>query len=388
MSTPERLRVLWISHGGIGVSETFIAETVRSLQSMSELTAISGGSKASPEDARLGVQPMGFMSLRPSLARWLKKAALGGEPWIAAAQRRAARACRSLVQEMRPDVAWVDYATSAVFAKALLRDAGIPYVVAVHGYDLTSSMRSAVYRQEFAEAVSEGAAAVACASHHMARMAVLAGVPAAKSCVMRYPIDTSRIARDERIAKTEHPSFIHLGRLVEQKGPLVTLEAFALVAKSIPGATLTYIGEGDLRPELERRIRERSLQSRVRLLGAMHNAQALAEMQSQWIYCQHSVTGRDGSQEGFAISPAEAACMEVPVVSTWHNGIPEHVLDGVTGYLVREEMARRMIELANDPALRQRLGQAGRANIRELCDPVRRQREMRDLLRRVTGRDR
>jgi glycosyltransferase involved in cell wall biosynthesis len=250
MSTPERLRVLWISHGGIGVSETFIAETVRSLQSMSELTAISGGSKASPEDARLGVQPMGFMSLRPSLARWLKKAALGGEPWIAAAQRRAARACRSLVQEMRPDVAWVDYATSAVFAKALLRDAGIPYVVAVHGYDLTSSMRSAVYRQEFAEAVSEGAAAVACASHHMARMAVLAGVPAAKSCVMRYPIDTSRIARDERIAKTEHPSFIHLGRLVEQKGPLVTLEAFALVAKSIPGATLTYIGEGDLRPEL------------------------------------------------------------------------------------------------------------------------------------------
>jgi glycosyltransferase involved in cell wall biosynthesis len=253
-------------------------------------------------------------------------------------------------------------------------------------------MRGEAYRREFATTVSEGAAAVVCASHHMARMSVLAGVPAEKTYVMRLPIDASRITRDERVAKTAHPSFVQLGRLVEQKGPLITLEAFALVAKEIPEATLTYIGDGELRPELERRIRQRCLTSRVRLLGSMRHAQALHEMQSQWVYCQHSVTGTDGSQEGFALSPAEAACLEMPVVSTWHNGIPEHVLDRITGFLVREfdfeEMSRRMIELASDPALRQGLGRAGRANISKLCDPVRRQREMDDLIRRITRQGR
>ncbi len=68
--------------------------------------------------------------------------------------------------------------------------------------------------------------------------------------------------------------------------------------------------------------------------------------------------------------------LEMPVVSTLHNGIPEHITDGVTGFLVNEfdfeAMAERMITLAKDTDLRERMGAAGRASTLALCDPRKR----------------
>ena len=96
-------------------------------------------------------------------------------------------------------------------------------------------------------------------------------------------------------------------------------------------------------------------------------------MAEHWIYVQHSVTGPNGDQEGFGISLAEAALMEIPVVSTWHNGIPEQVIHNETGFLCQEfdfeTMAAQVCILINDSKLRKEMGKKGRANIIELCDP-------------------
>lgn len=381
------MKVLWMSHSGIGLSETFLAETVSSLSSLSDVVCLSGAKRPSEEDSRLKVRSTGFMSPGYGPRRLLSRLMRGQDAWIGSVQHECLRRCLALVESNPPQIAWIDYATSAVFARSLMERLRIPYVVAVHGYDVTTSMRSPTYRHEFERTVSNGAAATVCASHHMQRLCVLAGVPAEKTVVIRLAVDADRIHRDESIPKTLNPSFVHLGRLVEQKGPLITLEAFELVVREIPNATLTYIGEGVLRAELERRIASKNLGGHVRLLGALPSRDALRAMQSHWVFCQHSVTGLDGSQEGFAISPAEAACMELPVIATWHNGIPEHVLDGETGFLVREydyeAMALRMIGLARDSALRQRLGQAGRLNIRNLCDPSKRRAAIAELLAKI-----
>ena len=75
--------------------------------------------------------------------------------------------------------------------------------------------------------------------------------------------------------------------------------------------------------------------------------------------------------------------MEMPVVSTRHNGIPEHVIDGETGFLVNEfdyvTMAERMVELARDEVKRTKMGAAGRANVRTLCDAKQRMEFIRNL---------
>lgn len=369
---------------GIGISETFLRDSVQTLKSMGQLVAVSGASNPTEEDVRLGVRATGFMDVGFSPFRWARHHVFGDDRWISAVQNRCLKRCIGIVGPRRPCVAWIDYGTTAVFARKLLERLGIPYIVAVHGYDVTSSMRGPVYRREFATTVGLGAAKVVCASEHMARISALAGVPAERTTVLRYAVDAASIRRDNGVPKTANPSFVHLGRLVHQKGPLVTLQAFALTLRQVPNATLTFIGDGDLRPEIESRIGAMGLTGKVRLLGAMGHSQALREMQSHWVYCQHSVIGLDGSQEGFAISPAEAACMELPVVSTLHDGIPEHVLDGETGYLVREfdyvSMAQRMVQLCRNEQLRNSLGKAGRANILALCDPAKRRKGVSELI--------
>ncbi|MCH8328093.1 MAG: glycosyltransferase family 4 protein [Candidatus Marinimicrobia bacterium] len=133
-----------------------------------------------------------------------------------------------------------------------------------------------------------------------------------------------------------YPSVVFLGRLTGKKNPIALIHAFALVRASVPKAKLTIIGDGPLREKLVKRIEVLGLQSAVTILGVLDQEAAWNEMRHHWIYAQHSVSSISGDQEGFALSLAEAAAHELPVVSTWHNGIPENVIHGETGYLVRE----------------------------------------------------
>ena len=117
----------------------------------------------------------------------------------------------------------------------------------------------------------------------------------------------------------------------------------------------------------------------------MGRQEALDIVQSHWVFCQHSVTASDGDQEGFGLSPAEAALLGMPVISTVHNGIPEHVEDGKAGILTREwdieGMADAMIRLAQNPELRNSMGTKGRENILGLCAPETRSNAIQALLR-------
>ena len=124
------------------------------------------------------------------------------------------------------------------------------------------------------------------------------------------------------------------------------------------------------------------------LTGAIPQAEAMRVHQEHAVFCQHSVTGRDGDQEGFALSPAEAALKEMPVISTLHNGIPEHVQHGITGILVPEwdiyAMAHAMIKLATHPEQARAMGEAGRQNILQLCDPKDRCVSLKHLISSIT----
>ena len=102
------------------------------------------------------------------------------------------------------------------------------------------------------------------------------------------------------------------------------------------------------------------------------------------LYIQHSATGIDGDQEGFGVSIAEASLLGIPVVSTFHNGIPEQVLDGETGFLVPEyaidAFADRMRRFLETPELSQKLGNAGRERIASNYPVSRRVGEIEKLL--------
>jgi Glycosyltransferase len=76
------------------------------------------------------------------------------------------------------------------------------------------------------------------------------------------------------------------------------------------------------------------------------------------------VQAKSGDCEGLPTVIMEAAAFSLPVIGTFHAGIPEAIIDGTTGYLVEERdpvsLAHRILHLIESEKLQQTMGAAGR----------------------------
>ena len=376
----ERPRIGWLCNSAIGTSETFLVDNLKLLQDIAEVKAFSGNRHAT--GGHPDVTALDFDDIPQKLHHIVRRKLFGQDVRTLAKRRRCREQLATQFKEFKPDVLWIEFGTTAHIASDLLAELKIPYIIAVHGFDITREFRDPWYAQEFAR-LANASHAIVCASHHTRNLCMTAGVEEDRCKVVRLPLDGQRFTPSPD-AKPHPASFVHLGRLVEKKGPLQTVLAFEKVLEQMPQARLTLIGEGPLRDAIEAHIQKSGTGDSIRLTGALNQNEALNIVRQHAIFCQHSVTGSDGDQEGFALSPAEAALMEMPVVATLHNGIPEHVQDGTTGLLVREwdidGMAKAMLELASDPEKAIAMGKAGRKNILELCDPGQRKTALQSLI--------
>jgi glycosyltransferase involved in cell wall biosynthesis len=144
-------------------------------------------------------------------------------------------------------------------------------------------------------------------------------------------------AEHEWFLNKEIPIFITVGRLTEAKNHDLLLEAMSLVVKNRP-ARLMIIGEGHLRPALEKKIADLQLTDCVRLVGFIVNPVS-------WI-SEADVFVLSSNYEGFGIVLVEALAAGTTIVSTDCDYGPEEILNTKYGYLVpvgnRVELARKM----------------------------------------------
>jgi colanic acid/amylovoran biosynthesis glycosyltransferase len=153
------------------------------------------------------------------------------------------------------------------------------------------------------------------------------------------------------------------GRLIDKKGLPVTLRAFAGFLRRYPSATLTIAGEGPLLGDLQKLARELKIDNHVSFTGFISQAELRDIFYASHIFLHPSETGSDGNQEGIPNSMLEAMASGLPVFATQHGGIPEAIENGVSGVLVPEhnadELARALINAAQDSAFLSRIARAG-----------------------------
>jgi colanic acid/amylovoran biosynthesis glycosyltransferase len=198
------------------------------------------------------------------------------------------------------------------------------------------------------------------------------GCDPARIRVHHVGIDCSLNAfRERRLDSRADASvkLISVGRLVEKKGHTHTLRALAQLRRRRPdlSMTLDIVGEGDLKSGLEKEVAALELTDVVEFHGGLPHRETLSLLNDASIFILPSVTSEDGDMEGIPVSLMEAMARGIPVISTYHSGIPELIEDGVNGFLVPErddEALARSIERTIDSAPRwPEIGRAGRRTI-------------------------
>lgn len=155
------------------------------------------------------------------------------------------------------------------------------------------------------------------------------------------------------------PHILFVGRLVRRKGADLLLAAFGQLRAELPSARLDVVGDGPEMPNLLALAKRLDLGDSVTFHGALFG-------QGLWdIYARASLLVLPSRQsahdvEGFGTVFLEAGLLGVPSVGTRTGGIPEAVVDGVTGKLVRadspDELRRAIKSLLDDPREMERLG--------------------------------
>lgn len=240
-----------------------------------------------------------------------------------------------------------------------------PLVTSFYGIDASAVIQRPEWPERYARLFDEGDAFV-CLGQNMVERLCTIGCPEEKIHVVHLGVDVEQIPFRERAA-TEHPVLLYCGRLVEKKGVLDALNAFAHVSKKWPQLTLRIIGDGVLRSKLRRRIRALGLQDRVHMLGALPQARVFDEMAQADIFILPSKTASNGDMEGTPTVLLEAQASGLPVLTTHHADIPEVVQDGVSGYLVEEgdveSLQAKLDVLFAEPERWAEFGRAGRAQV-------------------------
>ena len=179
-----------------------------------------------------------------------------------------------------------------------------------------------------------------------------------------------------------------IGRLAEQKGYRVFIDAAKKILQIRTDIKFIIIGGGEQEADLQRYIQDLGIEDKFILTGWRQDAREL--LPAFDVFVSTSI------YEPFGNVLIEAAMVGVPVIAPCVDGIPEAVADGITGKLLRPvntilekralpphvvidgklsqplaidatELAETILEFANYPDLRQRYGEAGQERAKTLC---------------------
>lgn len=163
-----------------------------------------------------------------------------------------------------------------------------------------------------------------------------------KTCVIGNPIDISKIQkRSDETVDNESYDVVFLGRLTEQKNPLMFIDIIAKSKKSLPEITAVMLGEGELRADIEKKISEYQLENNIKLKGFVSNPYGI--LRNSKLLCIPS------KWEGFGLAAVEALALGKPVLASPVGGLPGIVTKECGGVFGSdEEFTDEIVKLLED----------------------------------------
>lgn len=286
---------------------------------------------------------------------------------------RVLRHVRDAVRRHNPDVVLLDPAWPLGLIGPLL---GRPFGVILHGAEVTIPGRLPIISNTLRFVLQRARVVISAGTYPEAearrnakeKLAPIVQVPPGVDTTRFVPLPPDACATVRRELGLDEKSFLvaSYSRLVPRKGMDVVIRAAALLRDEIPELEVAIGGSGRDRERLERLASD--LNSPVTMLGRVSDEALpgwLAASDVMVMACRSRWFGLE--QEGFGIVFAEASACGIPVIAGRSGGSHDAVVHGTTGLIVdnprsAEEVADAIRTLYRDPALRERMGRAGRAH--------------------------
>ncbi len=257
-----------------------------------------------PDEPDLGVFVAGLEEALADRGHELERAVVDRRAGGSLRHVRLLRDARAAARRFRPDVVYAHFLVPAGLAAALASRA--PLVVTAHGQDVANIGR--IPGVGAATRFVVGRAAAVIAVSHWLRRELEAKVPAARGKVevIDSGVDLERFS--PRPAPEGPPAFVCIGSLIERKNVLRLARAFERLGEG----TLTFVGEGHLRGQLEGR-------TGIAVTGRVPHAEVPARIAAARVVCGPSLV------EPFGQALLEAMAAGRSVVATCVGGPPEFV---------------------------------------------------------------
>ena len=250
---------------------------------------------------------------------------------------------------------------SALLAYLMAMILGIEFTLTLHAHDLM------VDSTMLEEKLRAAALTITISDHNRRLLSEYGPDVAERIRVLHCGIDTDAIERRPTEPANDPPRLAMVASLEPQKGHVHLLAAVEILrTRGLPVA-VDLVGEGVLRPQLEELAGPD-----VQFHGATRVERAIELTRAADIAVLPGVVLADGRADGIPVALMEAMAAGVPVVSTRVSGIPELVVDDITGLLAEPEdpvdLADAIERMLTEPELRSRLTDAARRHVEQHFD--------------------
>lgn len=294
--------------------------------------------------------------------------------------------------KIQPDVFHAHFITDACLFHPLTKNFNIPKVCSCYGWDVTEVPKKFkyLYKYFYNKVINEYDVFLAM-SEDMKVDLMKIGVPENKIQIHYHGINTKNFTFERNyFIKEGKINLLTIASLRNKKGHMTVLKALKVIQNKRKDINFTYhiVGKGPLEKKLKQFIVENNLEEKVVFHGLIkHGPELNRIIDIADVFLHPSQTTRTNDKEGIPGALIEAMTAGLPVISTYHAGIPEVITTGENGILIQErnfnQLQEAIVSLFDDEYKRKILGTNARAYAYENLDYIMKGEKLKNIYKNI-----
>src|SRR5690554_1388434 len=248
---------------------------------------------------------------------------------------------KQIVDSFNPDLIHVHFGTQLVRVYPAVKNGNVPVITTFHGLDASKFLLNRNYVRTLKKIFESNLFWATTVAKDMRNRLIDYGVAKEDKFFTDYlGVDVDFFkpeVKETRVGRNFY--YLQVSNFVEKKGHTYTIDAFARYLEKHADfeSTLIFAGDGPLRLVCENQVEKLGIKDRVKFVGLVDKYGVRELMNKADCFVHHSITGKDGDKEGLPTVIMEALAMQLPVISTYHAGIPELIEHEKNGLLTEEK---------------------------------------------------